>query len=64
MQWRKLEEAEDFKCVFAFYCVLELNRLALLRELLSNISLFVSQLHEDKSLALLARDLIFFTTDL
>ena len=33
-------------------------------ELLSNNALFVSQLSEDKSLALLARDLIFFTTDL
>ena len=33
-------------------------------ELLSNSSLFVGQLYEDKSLALCARDLIFFTTDL
>ena len=33
-------------------------------ELLSNDSLFVGQLNEDKSLALRARDLIFFTTDL
>ena len=40
------------------------NRLALVRELLSNNSLFVSWLYEDKSLALRARDLIFFTTDL
>ena len=32
--------------------------------LLSNNSLFVGQLYEDKSLALRARDLIFFTTDL
>ena len=40
------------------------NRPALVRELLSNNSLFVSQLYEDKSLALQARDLIFFTTDL
>ena len=32
-------------------------------ELLSNNSLFVSQLYEDKSLALGARDLIFFRTD-
>ena len=23
VQWRKLEEAEDFKCVYVFYCVLE-----------------------------------------
>ena len=34
------------------------------RELMSNNSLFVGQLYEDKSLALRARDLIFFTTDL
>ena len=35
-----------------------------MRELLSNNSLFVGQLYEDKSLGLHARDLIFFTTDL
>ena len=35
-----------------------------MRELLSNNSLFVGQLSEDKSLALGARDLIFYTTDL
>ena len=40
------------------------NRSALLRDLLCNYSLFVGQLYEDKSLALRARDLIFFTTDL
>ena len=40
------------------------NRSAPARELLSNNSLFVGQLYEDKSLALRARDLIFFTTDL
>ena len=40
------------------------NKSALVRELLSNNSLFVGQLFEDKSLALRARDLIFFTTDL
>ena len=40
------------------------NRLALVRELLCNNSLFVGQLYKDKSLALRARDLIFFTTDL
>ena len=39
-------------------------RSALLRELLRNNSLFVGQLYEDKSFALRARDLIFFTTDL
>ena len=31
---------------------------------MGNYSLFVGQLYEDKSLALGARDLIFFTTDL
>ena len=35
-----------------------------MRELLSNSSLFVCQLYEDKSLVLCARDLILFTTDL
>ena len=40
------------------------NRSALVRELLCNNSLFVGQLYEDKSLALRARDFIFFTTDL
>ena len=40
------------------------NRSALVREVLSNNSLFVGQLFEDKSLTLRARDLIFFTTDL
>ena len=35
-----------------------------MRELLSNNSLFVGQLYEDKSLALHARDLVFFKTDL
>ena len=40
------------------------NRSAPVRELLSNNSLFVGQLYDDKSLALRARDLIFFTTDL
>ena len=35
-----------------------------MQELLSNNLLFVGQLYEDKSLALRARDLIFFTTNL
>ena len=35
-----------------------------MRELLSNISLFVGQLYADKSLALCARDLLCFTTEL
>ena len=40
------------------------NRLALVHEFLCINSLFVGQLYEDKSHALRARDLIFFTTDL
>ena len=60
----KLEEAEDLKCVLVVYCVLNRNRSALACELLSNNSMFVDQLCEDKSLALRACDLIFFTTDL
>ena len=40
------------------------NRSAPVCELLSNNSLFVGQLYEDKSLTLRARDLIFFTTDI
>ena len=40
------------------------NRSALVRGLLCNNSLFVGQLYKYKSLALRARDLIFFTTDL
>ena len=61
----KLKEAEDFKCVFFVYSVLESKyRSAPVCELLSNNSLFVGQLYEDKSLALRTRDLIFFTTDL
>ena len=53
-----MEEAEDFKCVCS-----NRNRSALVCELLSNNSLFVGQLYEDKSLALRAGDLIFFTND-
>ena len=35
-----------------------------MHELLSNNSLFVGQLYKDKSLAMCAHDLIFFTIDL
>ena len=55
-----MEEAEDFESVLVVYCVLEKlnrNRSAPVRELLSNNSLFVGQLYEDKSLALRARDI-------
>ena len=54
-----------------FYCVLEKKNIFKIRRskvtdyaALSNNSLFVGQLYDDKSLALRARDLIFFTTDL
>ena len=40
------------------------NRSALVCKLFSNNSLFVSQLYEDISFILCARDLIFFTTSL
>ena len=59
--WKKLETSN----VFSSFIVYEnRNRSAPLRELLSNNSLFVGQLNDDKSLAMRARDLIFFTTDL
>ena len=59
-----MEEAEDFKCVFVVNVCKNGNRSAVVSELLSNYSLFVGQLYEDKSLELRARDLIFFKTDL
>ena len=50
--------------LFRLLCVtIEIDE-ALVRELFSNISLFVGQLYADKSLALRARDLLCFTTDL
>ena len=59
--WKKLRTSS----VFSSFIVCEnRNRSAPVRELLSNNSLFVGQLYEDKLLALCARDLIFFTTDL
>ena len=58
--WKKLKISN----VFLTFIVCENeNRSALVHELLSNNSLFVSQLYEGKSLALRASDLIF-TTDL
>ena len=59
--WKKLMTSNVFSSCFV--CK-NRNRSAPLRELLSNNSLFVGQLYEDKSIALRARDLIFFTTDL
>ena len=58
---KTLLSSNVFSLFIVFY---NRNRSALVRELLSNNSLFVGQLYEDKSLALRARDLIFFTTDL
>ena len=59
--WKKLKTSNVFS---SFIVCSNRNRSAAVRELLSNNSLFVGQLYEDKSLALRARDLIFFTTDL
>ena len=59
--WKKLKTSNVF---WSLIVCLKLNRSALVRELLSNNSLFVGRVCEDKSLALRAHDLIFFTTDL
>ena len=59
--WKKLKNSNVFS---SFIVCWNRNRSAPVRELLSNNSLFVGQLYEDKSLVLRARDLIFFTTDL
>ena len=50
--------------VLSFIVCSNRNRSALLHDLSSYNSLFLGQLYEDKSLALHARDLICFTTDL
>ena len=59
--WKKLKTSNVLS---SFIVCLNRNRSALLRELLSNNSLFVGQLYEDKSLVVRARDLLFFTPDL
>ena len=59
--WKKLKTSN---LLSLFIVSSNRNRSALVRELLCNNSLFVGQFYEDKSLALRARDLIFFTTDL
>ena len=63
--WKKLKTSNLFSL---FIVSSNRNRTALVRELLCNNSLFGGQLYEDKSLdkslALHAHDLIFFTTDL
>ena len=58
---KKLKTSNLFS---SFIVSLNRNRSAVVCELLCNNSLFVSQLYKDKSLALRAPDLIFFTTDL
>ena len=59
--WKKLKTSNVFSSLIV--CS-NRNRSALLQEFLSNNLLFVSQMYEDKSLALRACYLIFFTTDL
>ena len=59
--WKKLKTSNVFS---SFIVCWNRNRSASMRELLSSNSLFVGKLYEDKSLALRARDLIFFATDL
>ena len=54
--WKKLKTSN---AVSSFIVCSNRNRSALVRDLVSYNSLFVGQLYEDKSLALLARDLIF-----
>ena len=60
--WKKLKTSNVFSS--RLFCVrIEIDQLYCVN-LLRNNSLFVGQLYEDKSLALRARDLILFTTDL
>ena len=59
--WKKLKA---LNACLSFTVCSNQNRSALVRDLLSNNSLFVGLLHADKSLVLLACDLIIFTTDL
>ena len=59
--WKKLKTSNLFS---SFIVSSNRNRSALVRKVFCNNSLFVGLLFEDKSLALRARDLIFFTTDL
>ena len=56
--WKKLKTSNVFS---SFIVCKNRNRSAIVRELLSNYSLFVGHLNGDKSLALRARDLIFFS---
>ena len=54
--WKKLNTSNVFS---PFVGCKNRNRSNLVRELLSNNSQFIGQLHEDKSLALLARYLLY-----
>ena len=58
--WNKLKTSHVFS---SFIVCLNLNRSAIVLEMLSNNWLYVGQLYEDKSLVVCARDLIF-TADL
>ena len=60
-RWKKLKTSNVF---LSFFVCWNRNRSAPVHKLLSNNSLFVCQMCEDKSLALRAHDLIFFTTDI
>ena len=59
--WKKLKTSNVFSSFTVSY---NRNRSAPVRESLSNNILFVGQLYDNKLLALSARDLILFTTDL
>ena len=59
--WKKLKISN---VVSSFIDCSNQNRSAQVCDLLSFNSMFVGQLYEDKSLALCARDLIFFTSNL
>ena len=58
--WKRLKTSN---VVSSFIVCSNRNRSAPVRDLFSNNSLIDSQLYENKSIALRARDLIFFTTD-
>ena len=59
--WKKPKLSNVFSLFIMCY---NRNRPALVHKLLSNNSLCVGQLYEDKALALHALDLIYFITDL
>ena len=59
--WKKLKTSNLFS---SFIVSSNRNRSALVCELLCNNSLFFGHFYKDKSLAVRARDLIIFTTDL